>query len=172
MHIFQLIEEGSDDNYDIGANPSAEEEAEGTEAAVSTGINVVLAQRLIEMELSKDQYKKDVKNYAKSLLTKVGETNPERAAFLKENLPKIVSKWITEFKELSIYQGESMGEGGTYVLCKYPDGECPIGTKIDVYVLKDAVEEEKCVSLQNIGYYIHLLEEKEWMQKLLNLNHN
>ena len=47
---------------------------------------------------------------------------------------------------MTAYKGESMEEEGTYVLCKYPDGDCPLGTKIDVYILKDAVEEEKCVS--------------------------
>ena len=104
-----------------------------------------MAQRLVEISLTKDQYKKDVKGYAKRLLDKVGLTNPSRVDFLRKNLSPTVATWVSEFKNMTVYQGQSM-EDGTYVLCKYPEGDCPIGTKIDVYILKDAVEEEKCVS--------------------------
>jgi len=139
----KVVEERGDDNFDIGANPSAEEEAEETTVTVSTGIDVVLAQRLVEMGTTKDQYKKDIKTYVKSLLQKVKESNPERANFLKTNLQPCITKWLQDFKDITAFKGESMEEEGTYVLCKYPSEEYALGTKVELYILKDAVEQEK-----------------------------
>ena len=99
------------------------------------------------MSTDKSQYKKDIKVYVKNLLAKVAEKDSERANFLKNNLPKVVGEWIKEFDNITAYKGESMSVDGTYVLCKYPEGDCSIGCKIDVYVLKDALVEEKCVGL-------------------------
>ena len=110
----------------------------------------------MEVSTSKAQYKKDIKAYVKTLMTKIGESNPDRAKFLKENLQKTITEWIQGFDNMTTYRGESMDDAGTYVLCKYPEGDCPIGSKIDVFILKDAVEEEKCVSLQlsHINLYL------------------
>lgn len=140
------MQERDDGNYNIGANPSAEEADEDVEANVTTGINIVLSQRLVEVSLKKEDYKADIKVYVKNLIKKVAETNAARAEFLKANLQKVIANWLSDFNNMSVFRGETMGEGGTYVLCKYPEGDCSIGCKIDVFILKDAVEEEKCVS--------------------------
>ncbi|XP_065056527.1 translationally-controlled tumor protein homolog [Rhopilema esculentum] len=139
----KFIQQSETGDYDIGANPSAEEADEGTEASVTTGIDVALANRLIEMSTTKAQYKKDIKVYVKKLLAKVAETDSKRADFLKNNLPKVITEWIKEYDNMTAFKGESMSVDGTYVLCKYPEGDCNIGCKIDVYVLKDGLVEEK-----------------------------
>ena len=109
------------------------------------------------MGTTKDQYKKDIKAYVKALLEKVKESNPERASFLKSNLQTCIAKWLQDFKDITAFKGESMEDEGTYVLCKYPPEEYAIGTKVELYILKDAVEQEKIVSWYCVGCSIDLL---------------
>eukprot|EP00794_Sanderia_malayensis_P011012 gene11012-12175_t len=140
-HVYgKFVKESSDDsNINIGANPSAEEEQEGFEANVTTGIDVCLANRLVDSSMTKSDYKKHVKAFSKALLA---NAKPERAEFLKANLPKAVAKFLESFDDYSLFVGESVQEGGTVVLCKYADN-CIIGSTVDVWVWKDSVVEEK-----------------------------
>ncbi len=144
--FYQFVKQSDDsNNIDIGANPSAEEAEEGYESTSTSGINVVLQNRLVDYDMKKSEFKKHIKSFSKNLLERVGKENPERASFLKSNLPKAVLKFIENFDDYSLFIGESLNENGVIVLCKYAE-ECSIGSKVDVYVWKDAVVEEKCVS--------------------------
>lgn len=97
------------------------------------------------MGLSKAEFKKEMKKFAAALIKKVGEKDESRAAFLKANLPKVVLEWIKDFDNLSLFRGESLSDDGCIVFVRFRE-QCDIGSPVDVYVLKDAVEEEKCVS--------------------------
>lgn len=102
--------------------------------------------------MTKGTYKTDIRAYAKRLVEKIKETDEKRAKFVKENLGPVITKWLSYFDNATLYKGESMHENGTYVLCKYPEGDLKVGSQIDVFVLKDAVEEEKCVSGISVFY--------------------
>ncbi len=145
MFVFQFVSYSENEDFDIGANPSEEEQEEALNSASTTGIDVILQNRLVETSMSKAQYKKGIKEFCKKLLERVSKESPERAAFLKGSLPKAVAKILEGFDDYSTYVGESSGEGGCVVLAKYPE-DTKIGCTIDVYVWKDAVVPEKQVS--------------------------
>ncbi|WP_407809528.1 translationally-controlled tumor protein, partial [Staphylococcus aureus] len=65
-----------------GANPSAEEADEGTDDVVESGLDLVLNQRLTEVQFSKNDYKNYLKSYTKMLQDKwkeVGKSEEEMA---------------------------------------------------------------------------------------------
>ena len=95
--------------------------------------------------MSKAQYKKHIKTFSQNLVKTAAESDPARADFLKKNLPKAVQSFLENFDDYSLFVGESYGDGGVVVLCKYPDN-CVLGCNIDVYVWKDAIVPEKFVS--------------------------
>ena len=63
--ILQRVTESSQlDESKFGSNPSAEEAAEGVDESAVTGINIVLANRLQEIqEFTKKQYQDKIKKY-------------------------------------------------------------------------------------------------------------
>ena len=62
----QLVQEKSEDVKLSGSNPSAEEEAEQMDAAVQSGINVILSARMNEFGLDKKGYTQHIKEYMKA----------------------------------------------------------------------------------------------------------
>lgn len=104
-----------------GANPSAEEFVEGTDAATQSGIDVVLFMRLQETGFgSKKDYLLYMKQYLKTLKEKLGEDSKEA-----EKLPAIqkpLMELLKNFKDLQFYSGESMNcAEGMIVLGDYKD---------------------------------------------------
>ena len=60
----QLVTESTDiDESKLGANASAEEAAESSESSSTTGINIVIANRLVETGFKKKDYMKYIKEY-------------------------------------------------------------------------------------------------------------
>lgn len=104
-----------------GANPSAEEFCEGTDATSLSGIDVVLFMRLQETGFgSKKDYLMYMKQYLKTLKVKLGEDSKEA-----EKLPAIqqpLMEILKNFKDLQFYSGESMDcAEGMIVLGDYKD---------------------------------------------------
>eukprot|EP00493_Phyllostaurus_siculus_P000582 UN00584 len=84
--------------------------------------------------VSKNDFKTYIKTYVGKLISKVKESDPDRAEFLKKNLnEKFVMPIIKDFKNLRFYASDGDEydlEGGlVYLSQESPDGEEVAGTK-------------------------------------------
>lgn len=135
----RVTESSGGENYNIGANPSAEDG--GDEGAVmpdtKTGINIVFAHRLMEVFFDKKDFKVSVKEWVARLHKKLEESNPERAAFFKENVLTPVKDILKDFGEYQFFVGENVDTDGSPVLVKYENEE-PV-----MYVFKDGLVANK-----------------------------
>jgi len=135
----------------FGGNASAEDAAESYETEGVSGINVVLAHKLVETSFTKKDYMRYIKNYMKQVKTKMEETKTEEqvTAFTKNVTPvvkSILASFDNKDKENPPYDhfflGESMNDEGMVVLCRYEDDdkgeEHPY-----LYFFKDGLIEEK-----------------------------
>jgi len=133
------------DDSKLGANPSAEEQDEGTDDAAVSGIDIVIDNRLQKTCFGT---KKEFMVYLKDLCKRLEEIK-------KENNPNLdVTKWradvqaafkeiLSDFDNFEFYTGESCNPDGTLAMCKW---EIPEGATDDVpffYFFADGVKEEK-----------------------------
>jgi hypothetical protein len=126
-------------NYDIGANPSEEEAEEALDSGAVTVNNLVSAMRLEQTQFDKKSYMAYIKGYMKSVLTKLKETNPERADAFQKSIQPFIKKVLDNFDEYSFYTGASMDPEGMIALQFYKeDGITPY-----FYFFKDGLLEEK-----------------------------
>uniref|UniRef100_T1DIW2 Translationally-controlled tumor protein homolog n=1 Tax=Psorophora albipes TaxID=869069 RepID=T1DIW2_9DIPT len=125
-----------------GANPSAEEAEEGTDAATESGVDVVLNHRLCETGFAdKKQFTTYLKDYMKKLVTKLEETNPSEVEVFKTNINKVMKDLLTRFKDLQFFTGESMDCEGLIAMLEYRDID---GDSVPVLMcFKHGLEEEK-----------------------------
>merc|ERR1712168_1712699 len=103
-----------------GANASAEEADEGTDANSTSGVDIVLNHRLTETGFGA---KKDFTTY------------------LKDYMKRVV-KLLSNFKELQFYTGESMDPDAMICMLEYKEvngEERPV-----LMFFKHGLEEEKC----------------------------
>ncbi|XP_035507425.1 translationally-controlled tumor protein homolog [Scophthalmus maximus] len=128
------------DDSAFGANPSAEELSEANEAAVSSGVDIILNHKLISTLYNKKQYSAYIKKYMKDLKTKLEETNPERVDAFVAGAVGAVKMILGKFKDFEFYTGESMNHDAMVGLLDYrEDGITPI-----MLFFKDGLEIEKC----------------------------
>ena len=133
-----VVENGISDAL-IGGNASAEDGAEDICDEGNRTINIIHSNRLVEQSFNKKTYTTYIKGYMKSILEKLNETNPQRAAIFKANVQKYVTKIMKNFDEYRFFSGESMNPDGMIVLCNYRDDQI---TPYFVF-FKDGLEEEK-----------------------------
>jgi len=128
---------GDVDDSLIGGNASAEGGDEGVEANSISGVNVVLANRLVKTEMDKKGYRVHIKEYMKRVKDHLEkQESTETETFLK-NASEAVKSILGEFKEYDFYIGESMNADGMVVLLKW-DEETPY-----VYYFKHGLDAEK-----------------------------
>lgn len=129
------------DGSKFGANASEEEPCEGGDDPSSvSGVDVVLANRLIETGFGKKDYVVYIKKYIARIierLTKEGKHTDEEITDIKKGLQKQVKAIITDFKEYQFFMGESADEDGMMIPMIYKD-EKPI-----FYFFKHGLIEEK-----------------------------
>ena len=133
------VKEGAD--VDIGANPSAEEQDEGTEDGTKTVNNVVHSFRLQPTAFSdKKQYTTFLKKYMKAISEQLKTSNPDRVAAFESGAQKFTAGVILKnFKDYEFYTGESMNVDGMVALLNYrEDGITPYFT-----FWKDGLKEVK-----------------------------
>ncbi|CAG8511726.1 10158_t:CDS:2 [Paraglomus occultum] len=134
------IKEG---DVDIGANPSAEEQAEELDDTTERVNNVVHSFRLQSTSFDKKSYMTYIKGYLKALkarLQKAGKSDEEVSAFEKAAQVHF-KKIIGNFKDWEFYTGESMNPDGMVALLNYrEDGITPY-----FVLIKDGLEEYKVV---------------------------
>ncbi|KAJ2727120.1 hypothetical protein GGI07_000004 [Coemansia sp. Benny D115] len=126
-----MITVGGDDNFDIGANASAEEAAEELESSAQTVNNVVYSFRLVETNFDKKSYMTYIKGYMKALEAKMKELEKPEAeiADFKKSAATLVKKILGNIKDYEFYTGESMDPDGMVALLNYrEDGVTPYFT--------------------------------------------
>ncbi|GAB7349721.1 hypothetical protein MBLNU459_g0458t1 [Dothideomycetes sp. NU459] len=119
------------DNIDIGANPSAEEQEEGADDAAQTVIDVVHSFRLNETSFDKKSYLSHLKTYMKKVkeaMKEKGASEDEVKEFEK-GAAAFAKKIVGNFKDYEFLIGESMDPDGMVVLLNYrEDGVTPYAT--------------------------------------------
>ncbi|KAG7005260.1 translationally-controlled tumor protein [Physcia stellaris] len=139
------------DNFDIGANPSAEEQDEALEEGQKQVIDVVDAFRLnfygdeesgTRALTSKKDFMSQFKGYLKKVIGKLKEGGADEAK-IKDFQTKVqsyyTSKIAPNFQDFDFYLGESMDPDGMVILLNYrEDGMTPYVT-----IWKDGLTEMK-----------------------------
>ncbi|KAL0274201.1 UNVERIFIED_CONTAM: hypothetical protein PYX00_006681 [Menopon gallinae] len=139
----KLVRRKLDDIQLEGANPSAEEETEGTDEAVESGVDIVLNHRLCETFAfgDKKSYTAYLKDYMKKLVAKLEENSPDQVEVFKTNMNKVMKDILGRFKDLQFFTGTSMEIDGMVALMEYRDID---GESVPVMMFfKHGLEEEK-----------------------------
>ncbi|KAG7239897.1 hypothetical protein INR49_028297 [Caranx melampygus] len=124
--------EGIDDAL-IGGNASAEEACEGNEDSTVSGVD-------IETPFDKKSYTAYIKEYMKTIKTKLQDANPDRVADFTAGMPGEIKKILGNIKNYQFFTGESMNPEGMVGLLDYrEDGVTPF-----MIFFKDGLEIEKC----------------------------
>merc|ERR1711990_395270 len=115
------------EDFDIGANASAEEAGEGTEEATESGVDLVLNHRLVETGFGK---KADYMNYLKDYMKRVvayleSNDKKDQVEGFKKNINGVMKGLLGRFNDLQFYTGESMNPAAMVALIDYReiDGE-------------------------------------------------
>merc|ERR1712241_986340 len=127
-----------------GANASAEEADEGTDAASESGIDIVLNHRLVETGFgSKKDYTVYLKDYMKKVVKYLEENDrKDEVDGFKTNISGVMKELLGKFKDLQFFTGESMDAEAMFAMCLYKDvngEERPV-----LMFFKHGLEEEKC----------------------------
>lgn len=113
------------DGAKFGANASEEEPSEGGDDPSSvSGLDIVLANRLIETGFVKKDYIIHIKAYIGRVIEKLkesGDKTDDEIAEIKKGLAKQVKEIMGEFKEYQFFMGESASEDGMMIPVKYVD---------------------------------------------------
>merc|ERR1711881_162217 len=138
------ISRTQDDIQLAGANASAEEADEGTDAASESGIDVVLNHRLCETGFgSKKDYTVYLKDYMKKVVKYLEENDrKDEVDGFKTNISGVMKELLGKFKDLQFFTGESMDAEAMILMVEYRDvdgEERPI-----VMGFKHGLREVKC----------------------------
>merc|ERR1712218_293246 len=138
------ISRTQDDIQLAGANASAEEADEGTDATSESGVDVILNHRLVETGFgSKKDYTVYLKDYMKKVVKYLEDNN--RAGEVdefKKNINGVMKDLLGRFKDLQFFTGESMEAEAMILIMDYKDYE---GEERPVIMaFKHGLEEEKC----------------------------
>lgn len=124
-------------SINIGANASAEEADEGTDEHSISGVNIVLANRLVETQFGKKDYQVYIKGYMTNIKKQLEEKRPDDVSKFMEGATAFVKSVLKEFKEYQFFMGEKTNAEGMIALLKWDD-ETPV-----MYFFKDGLDAEK-----------------------------
>ena len=111
LRFFQHVTRKVGDDFDIGANASAEEGAEGTEEASESGVDLILNHRLVETGFGKKaDYMNYLKDYMKRVVTYL-ETNDkaDQVESFKKNINGVMKGLLGRFSDLQFFTGNFDG---------------------------------------------------------------
>ncbi|XP_064615712.1 LOW QUALITY PROTEIN: translationally-controlled tumor protein homolog [Liolophura sinensis] len=122
----------------FGANPSAEELGDECDTNAVSGVDIVVANRLVETSFTKKSYKNYIAAYMKKILSKLPE---DQHASFKSSAQKAVQFILSKFDDWQFFQGESMDPDGMVAFLEYVDD----GGTSKPYMLffKDGLKEER-----------------------------
>jgi len=138
------ISRTQDDIQLEGANASAEEADEGTDAASESGVDVILNHRLVETGFpSKKDYTVYLKDYMKKVVAYLEENDmKDQVEPFKKNISAVMKDLLGKFKDLQFFTGESMNPDAMILMVEYRDvdgEERPI-----IMGFKHGLREVKC----------------------------
>merc|ERR1711945_7368 len=138
------ISRTQDDIQLEGANASAEEADEGTDAASESGVDVILNHRLVETGFgSKKDYTVYLKDYMKKVIAYLEENDmKDQVDGFKKNIQAVMGDLLKKFKDLQFFTGESMNPDAMILMVEYRDvdgEERPI-----IMGFKHGLREVKC----------------------------
>merc|ERR1711994_96372 len=137
------ISRTQDDIQLAGANASAEEADEGTDAASESGIDIILNHRLVETGFgSKKDYTVYLKDYMKKVIAYLEENDrKDEVDGFKTNISGVMKDLLGKFKDLQFFTGESMDAEAMILTLDYRevDGE----EKPILIAFKHGISEEK-----------------------------
>ncbi|XP_064394752.1 translationally-controlled tumor protein-like [Halichondria panicea] len=132
----------------IGGNASAEAEPGegGAESSSKSGINIVFANKLEDVDMTKKEFKTWLKNYSIGIKARLAG-NPRLETFVK-NGTDAAKKLLSIFDDCQIFVGENCV---SQQFDKPPEGPCAIvlalyeqdGKTVKMYYWRDGLEEEK-----------------------------
>merc|ERR1712018_477595 len=127
-----------------GANASAEEADEGTDAASESGVDIILNHRLVETGFgSKKDYTTYLKDYMKKVVKYLEENDmKDQVGGFKTNITTVMKSLLGKYKDLQFYTGESMDPDAMILMLEYRDvdgEEKPI-----LMAFKHGLREVKC----------------------------
>lgn len=124
----------------IGANASADAPDEGCDSSTVSGIDIILNHKLQETSFTKESYKSYIKDYMKSIKSKLEENNPDRVKPFMVGAQEEIKKIMGNMKNFQFFTGETMNPEGMVGLLDFrEDGITPFMT-----FFKDGLEIEKC----------------------------
>merc|ERR1712018_135449 len=141
----KITTEKDEDNFDIGANASAEDGAEATDTVAASGLDCALASKLVKTEMSKVGYKGAIKEYMKALKENLEKQKPEVVDKFVSNAKKVVGTVIgnKKFSDYEFYTGSSMDPNGMIVICVWRNQKAE--TKYHAYIsLRKGLLRKKC----------------------------
>jgi len=127
-----------------GANASAEEADEGTDANSVSGIDIVLNHRLAETGFgTKKEFTLYLKDYMKKVVKYLSDNGRESEVdAFKKNIQGVMTEMLSKFKDLQFFGGESNDPDAMIAMCEYKEingEERPV-----LMFFKHGLEEEKC----------------------------
>ncbi|KAI3620624.1 hypothetical protein CBS9595_002591 [Malassezia furfur] len=129
----------TENEVDIGGNPSAEEAEEAVESTSEKVINLVHSFNLQATSFDKKSYLTYLKGYMKEVKQQLQASNPERVPVFEKKAAEFAKKIVGNFKDYEFYTGESMNPDGMVALLNYrEDGVTPYLT-----FWKDGLKETK-----------------------------
>jgi len=131
-----VVKEG---DVDIGANASAEEQAEALEDGAQQVNNIVHSFRLSSTSFDKKSYLTYLKGYMKAVKAHLQSTNPDRVPVFEKKAAEFAKKVVGNFKDYEFYTGESMNPDGMVALLNYRED----GTTPYFVMWKDGLKEVK-----------------------------
>ena len=106
-----------------GANASAEEAEEGTDAASESGVDVILNHRLVETGFgSKKDYTVYLKDYMKKVIAYLEENDmKDQVDGFKKNIQAVMGDLLKKFKDLQFFTGNVLNTDYFYNGCQKPN---------------------------------------------------
>ena len=103
-----------------GANASAEEAEEGTDAASESGVDVILNHRLVETGFgSKKDYTVYLKDYMKKVIAYLEENDmKDQVDGFKKNIQAVMGDLLKKFKDLQFFTGNVLNTDYFYNGCQ------------------------------------------------------
>ncbi|KAF7670358.1 hypothetical protein LDENG_00252320 [Lucifuga dentata] len=109
--------EGDIDDSLIGGNASAEDPTDNQLDSTSvSGIDIALNHHLTETTYSKKQYIAHVKEYVKSLVSRIEKDDPERVAAFKKGANDAVKNIVSNLDSYRFFMGERWSGGREIII--------------------------------------------------------
>lgn len=104
-----MVSKTEGEDFDIGANPSAEEAGPDVDGPSTVTVNAVVeAHRLQQTSFDKKSYMMYIKGYMKKVVEKLKETDPDRVDSFQKQIQPFIKKILGNFDEYDFFTGENV----------------------------------------------------------------